>query len=275
MKINLLFSIAVITALNLSSCKKTTASYADVKANAAISSNISQDSIYKGSQVKVFGGKAWVWIKFDSVGKPRQLAITLTNTVFTTVPFDTTLEEQEIVIPAPSQANITAFHDFAIDWSPQGHLPQGIYDLPLFDFHFYTISEAERQAIFTDSNYYQRFRTYPPKKYVPANYGLVNAGGIPGGGCITGVHLYDTTASEFHGQTFTQTFVYGSYNGKVDFYDPMMTLNFLQSTQGFQRSIPQPAKFMINGYYPTKMEVVKHATSTDVILEGFKLRAAQ
>lgn len=273
-KLNILIAFALITCGILESCKKVEIK-PQVLGNKEISNSNLKDSIYKGAPVKLFGGKAWVWVKLNSSGMPKQLAITLTNKVFQTVPFDSSEEEHEIVVPAPPQATITAFYDFAIDWSPQGHLPQGIYDVPLFDLHFYKITETERQAIISDPQYVEHYQNYPGHKYLPKNYDTVYEGGIPGGGCLTGRHRYDITSAEFHGQDFTQTFVYGTYNGKVDFYDPMITLDFLKNTQGFQRTIPQPSKFTPNGYYPTKMEVVKHASSTDVILEGFKLRAAQ
>lgn len=265
---------AILTLAVFSSCKKTGGTLS-FDATGEISNSPLQDSIYKGSPVKAFGGKARVWVKLAKNGSPVKIAITLTNTVLTTVPFDPTEEEQEIVIPAPSQANVTAFHSFAIDWNPLGDSPKNIYGLALFGFHFFTITEAQKQAIIADPNYIQHYSTYPAPGYLPASYSTVSRGGIPGGGCRYCVHLYDTTAQEFHGQTFTQTFVYGTYNAKVNFYEPMMTLNFLQNTESFQRTIPQPSKFTPNGYYPTKMEVVKHAGSTDIILEGFKLRSAQ
>jgi hypothetical protein len=68
--------------------------------------------------------------------------------------------------------------------------------------------------------------------------------------------------------------VYGSYHGAVNFYDPMMSLQFLQNVQSFDRDIPQPEKFTPNGYYPTKLSVIKHEDKTDIIFEKFVLRAA-
>lgn len=257
----------------LISCKKNETSIPSKPSESFRNISNSKDSIFKGEKIKLFSGKAWVWIKRNTDETPKQLAIALTDAVLNSVP-DSSEEEYENVVPAPPGINQTAFQNFGIDWSPQGHLPQGIYDKPLFDLHFYTISETERQSIFTDSNYYQDFRTYPSQKYLPKSYGLIDAGGIPGGGCITGTHWYDTTASEFHGQTFTQAFVYGTYNGKVDFYDPMISLDFLKSTNEFIRPIPQPSKFLVNGYYPTQLHITKHNGVTDIILEKFVMRHA-
>ncbi|MCW3108253.1 MAG: hypothetical protein JWQ09_2759, partial [Segetibacter sp.] len=77
-----------------------------------------------------------------------------------------------------------------------------------------------------------------------------------------------------NGQPFSQTFIYGTYDGKVTFYEPMITLAFLKSTTSFERAIPQPAKFKKAGYYPTKMRVTKHDGVTDIVLDGFVQRQA-
>jgi hypothetical protein len=83
---------------------------------------------------------------------------------------------------------------------------------------------------------------------------LTRGGGVP----MMGAHWVDPTSGEFHGQPFGETFIFGSYEGKVTFYEPMITLEFLKNNSNFERSIPQPAKVQKSGYYPTKMRVVKH-----------------
>ena len=52
----------------------------------------------------------------------------------------------------------------------------------------------------------------------------------------------------------------------------MMTLDFLKTTNSFERQIPQPLAFQPNGYYPTMLRLVKHNGITEIILEKFKLR---
>lgn len=89
-----------------------------------------------------------------------------------------------------------------------------------------------------------------------------------------GKHFIDVTSLEFNKQSFTQTFIYGSYNSKVTFYEPMITLDFLKNVSNFERSIPQPLRFKNAELYPTKMHVVKRNGLTDIILEGFAKRQA-
>jgi hypothetical protein len=139
-----------------------------------------------------------------------------------------------------------------------------IYTLPHFDFHYYMVTEAEVRGA-TDT---AKLNAAPAADYLPANH--VSGGAVP----QMGNHWADITSPEFNGQPFTQTFMYGSYNSKITFYEPMITLNFMKSTTKFSRSIPQPARFKTAGYYPTKMSVSKHDGVTDVILEGFVKRNA-
>ena len=54
----------------------------------------------------------------------------------------------------------------------------------------------------------------------------------------------------------------------------MITRDFLQNTNKFERSIPQPAKFEKAGYYPTKMKVEKHGQQVEVTLSDFQQRQA-
>ena len=112
-----------------------------------------------------------------------------------------------------------------------------------------------------------KFKNWPAPAYLPVTY--FNAGGgVP----KMGAHWVDLTSGEFNGKAFTETFIYGGYDGKVTFYEPMITLDFLKSSNNFERSIPQPAKFQKRGWYPTKMKIIKHDGLTDVILDGFTFR---
>jgi hypothetical protein len=97
---------------------------------------------------------------------------------------------------------------------------------------------------------------------------------VPGGVPQMGTHWVDVTTPELNGGTFTQTFLYGTYNGNVTFYEPMITKTFLDNNSSYQRSFPVPAKFKKDGYYPTKMRVEKINGVTNVILEGFVYRQA-
>jgi hypothetical protein len=246
-----------ITATVLFSCKKD-----DEKAG-----------FFKGNEVAVHDGKAWSWVKLNKEGAPEQLSLTLNDDVLNSVPVgDETggghSHENSVVVPLPEQAVAnTPFKYIGLDWNPYGHDPANVYTLPHFDLHFYMVPKTEVEAAVDMA----KMDVHPAADYLPQAY-------VPGPPVPQmGKHWVDITSPELsqtNPQTFTQTFIYGTYNGRVTFYEPMITLNFLKTTPTFQRSIPQPAKVQQTGYYPTQMRIQKHGSVTEVILDNFIYRQA-
>lgn len=228
------------------------------------------EQIFSGPKQQFHDGKAWSWIRMTKAGVPLQLAISVDDAAMNSLP--TAVKEGEgghhahansIVLPLHQKAmDATLFKTIGIDWNPAGHEPAGIYTTPHFDFHFYLITETERLAA-TDMG---RLTALPNAAYLPPTY--FSTGPVP----QMGTHWLDATSPELapvNPAPFTQTFVYGSYDGKVNFYEPMITLDYLKKTPLLERAIPQPTKFAVAGYYPTKMIVVKQNGVTQIILDGF------
>mgnify|MGYP000951873477 CR=1 FL=1 len=227
--------------------------------------------VYKGPVVKVNNGKAWTWVQLKDDGAPERIAVAIDDAAMNSVPLQPgegdpheDMALNSYVLALHPKASATPFKHIWLNWNPAGHEPPGIYDLPHFDVHFYSITNAEREAMAND-----KLDVLPANEYVPATY-IAPVPGVP----LMGNHWIDATSPELNGQTFTETFLYGSYNGKMIFYEPMITKAFLQSTSNYERDIPQPAKFQQDGYYPTKMRIVKHDGITEVIMEGFVYRQA-
>jgi hypothetical protein len=226
---------------------------------------------FKSPEVTVHGGKSWSVFRQDKDGKPLQLSLVLNDAVLNTVPIGGTgdghdgAHGNDLFIPLHNKAmESTPFRTIMLNWNQNGHEPAGVYDLPHFDFHFYTTGQNDVMA-YTDP---VKMENLPDAAYVPANH--IAGPGVP----MMGKHWIDVTSPELNGQPFTQTFLYGSYDTKVVFYEPMITLNFLKSTSNFERALPQPSKFKTAGYYPTKMRVSKHDGVTEIILDGFTYRQA-
>jgi hypothetical protein len=156
----------------------------------------------------------------------------------------------EFVLPMHPR-NPTPYKHVGINWVPNGHPPVGIYTLPHFDFHFYMITEAERNAIDpSDPQWLKKARNLPSPEYIPANYVSTHvlAGVNPEEETFPrmGLHWIDVTSPELHGATFTSTFIYGSYDGKIIFGEPMITKAFLESKPNFRKELPAAAQ----GYNP-------------------------
>jgi hypothetical protein len=88
-----------------------------------------------------------------------------------------------------------------------------------------------------------------------------------------GNHLIDSQSAEIKDSTpFTSTFIYGALEGELIFWEPMITLDFLQQTQDACLKIPQPDGFRQAGYYPTQYCVRQDARGQRTVsLEGFRL----
>ena len=245
------FFLIAITGIFMLSCKKE-----DKK----------QDGL-ESAKVEFHQGKTWSSLKLTNAGAPEQLILTLDSNVLRSVPAagQPNHHEDEVLIPLPAKAlETTPFKFIMLNWNASGHEPAGIYDLPHFDMHFYMNSPTE-VATFVDQS---KLNTDPGQDYIPAMH--MGGAAVP----AMGKHWIDLTSPELQGNTFMQTFIYGSYDGKIVFYEPMITLDFLKMTTSFQRPIPQPTKFSKAGFYPTVMQVTKQNGQVNIILSGFVSRQA-
>ncbi|MDE3211962.1 MAG: hypothetical protein KGM98_01910, partial [Bacteroidota bacterium] len=263
----------VASSVIVTSCKKEFAkegSSAFVKNPLAQSNDNSiQINTFKGPEIQVGEGKVRSFISISHSGVPQEIGFEMTDSVMFGLP---ATGENSYIIPLHQKAGtVTPFDHMELDWNPQGHPPAGIYTVPHFDFHFYKISLAAQMAIpAEDPTTAKYFNNYPPAGYIPSGY-------VPGpvGVAQMGLHWLDVTSPEFHGGTFTKTFIYGSYDGAVTFYEPMVTKDFLNSTTSSSANFRQPLYFDPTGtYYPTRYNVYRDQTTGNyyVSLGGFVWR---
>jgi hypothetical protein len=252
--------LAAITSLALlTSCKK---------------DNEQIGKTYTGPEQTFQHGKAWTWVQLGDDQNPKRLAIAIDEAAMNSLdPGDSHNSGHNhtnaVSLQFHPDVNIGPFNHAFLDWNPHGHMPDGLYDKPHFDFHFYMISEANRLQIPPFEVDSSKFKIYPAQGLIPQQYIP-----IPGGVPQMGVHWADVTSPELNGQPFTQTFLYGSYDGQVAFYEPMITLDFIKANPSYQRNIPVPARFAKTGYYPTKIRIQKVNGITNIILEDFVYRQA-
>jgi len=103
-----------------------------------------------------------------------------------------------------------------------------------------------------------------PKDYVPE---------LEGQASKEGEHWIKRNSPEFHGQTFTKTFIYGSYNGKLVFVEPMLTNAFLETRPNRIEPIELPAAYSKNTYFPNRYSVKYNRAQQEysVSLDGLTL----
>ena len=210
---------------------------------------------FYGPQVPIGNGNVRSWINITRDGKPLAIGTEMTPTALENLPDDPhDFAHATYILKLHQKAwAVTPFDHITINWNTEGHEPPGIYTLPHFDFHFYKISVADQLAIPPYDVAPAGFDNLPPSDYLPALY-FNPGGGVP----QMGAHWVDVTSPEFHGGQFTHTFIYGSYNGKVTFEEPMITLAVIKNTSYLEKEIRQPKKFdPTDTYYPTRYKIWK------------------
>ncbi len=157
-----------------------------------------------------------------------------------------------------------------VNYNPEGHTPPGIYDVPHFDFHFYTTTVEERTAIEPGVCAVSEPEPHPVPvdcetfevgmRPLPADQqpdGYIFVGAVEP---AMGNHLIDPLSSEFPDAPgydpevgFTHTWIWGTYNGEITFFEPMITKAFLElQNEEVCTAIKMPQALPEAGWYPTE-----------------------
>jgi Domain of unknown function (DUF5602) len=217
-------------------------------------------------------GQVRSWVTLDRKGNPTAVGLTFTEEALSGLPAEPPQGEEwmEISLDLPAQADATAFKHIGLNWNPSGHVPAKIYDTAHFDFHFYTITEEERARITAKGDDLARTQRQPAAGFVPEGY--IYAPNSEH--ARMGAHWINPASGEFQGKTFTTTFLFGSYDGRLIFAEPMITKAFLETKPDVTEPLSLPANYERNAYYPTKYSVRYDAATKEytVALEGMTLR---
>jgi len=218
-----------------------------------------------GTPVKVGKGMARAYVVLDAFSgqTPVELGIALDARALEGLP---TTGESAFSIPLPQKAP-APYRFVLLDWNSHGHEPPGIYDVPHFDFHFYAVPEDAVDAILpSNPDYAAEADNLPTGDYVPPFYTVLAPPGLtPADVAVPqmGVHWVDVRSPELQGmfgnpagyEPFDATFIYGSWDGRFTFMEPMVTLEFLQSHPDEIRTVSQPALYPEPGWYPAAYRV--------------------
>jgi hypothetical protein len=220
---------------------------------------------HNGPAVPFAKGVVKAFVLLDKDGMPVSVGISFSARILNNLPDEPT----EISVSLPQQWTFLPFNHVTLGWNPHGHPPPGIYQVPHFDIHFYMITEEEQLAIPGIAPPYMD--PAPAANYIPPAY-------VQGPGLEQhmGAHWVDVLAPEFNGGQFTKTMVMGSYNANFIFYEPMMTLSYLQSKPDETLPIRQPAAYQLDGYHPTSYRVSYEEQPNEyiILLTGLVWREA-
>lgn len=257
----------LFSTVHLFSCQKENLDSAtpfDVRSQSGIvKASDEKYNIFKGPQESIGDGKVRSWIKLTHDDKPLELGIEFTPGALTGLPEH---GHYSFVIPLHNKAKeATLYEHVGLNWNPEGHEPFNVFGTSHFDAHFMRISNEERMAIpeYTPGSAFDILPApaYRPQGYVP----------FPGGIAQMGKHW---GAMPFPAPgTFSSVLIYGSYNGRMIFEEPMVTLQHMLNGGASNISFAQPQLFHTSGYYPTKYNVYTSADGHYIIsLSNFILR---
>jgi len=220
---------------------------------------------YVGEEAAFGSGKARTYVTNDDNGDPVEIGLVIDEASFKG--FASLSSDVYLSLDYPKQAERTPFKHQFVGYAPHGHEPVNVYDKPHFDLHFYTTTEAEREAITPFDTV--KAQVVPTADFFPPAY--FGTGLVP----TMGVHWLDGTSPELAGALFTETMIWGSFNGKVTFLEPMITYKFIADNKTFEKDLKQPVKYEESGkFYPTKYGFTYDAQSKEyrIYLKSFVKR---
>jgi hypothetical protein len=227
----------------------------------------SKASLTYGPSASFAQGSARTWVRTDAQGDPAAIGIAMTEGALDGLP--TTVSGPSptalmVTLALPAAAAGTGFDHVELGWNPNGHEPTPIYGVPHFDMHFYTVSTAAQMAILpSDPQFAAKAANLPASAFVPARYvpppAPVAANAVP----QMGVHWTDVQSPELNGQPFTTTFIYGSWDGRFIFLEPMLTRAWLLTHPNVTQDVPQPARWAQAGAFPTTYSVSYDAAARE------------
>lgn len=172
------------------------------------------------------------------------------------------------------------FEWVGVNWNPEGHPSPAPppWAVPHFDFHFYIQDREGVRAIrpgicseLINCEDFKRSQKPVPAKYLHSDHIDVGAA-VPD----MGNHMIDSKSPDLvkGGPPFTHTFIYGAYDGRITFYEPMITHTYLASQPDMCQDLKLPKAWETGGTYPTRYCIRYNSEERDytVSLESFLYR---
>jgi len=256
-----------------------------------------------GPEVPVGNGTARMFVELGAKGEPRTVGIALTESALTGLAtrmnttsrcFDKNRDGEishgeclgdfqvELSLPAEAEELGLPLRWATLNWNPEGHAHPAppVWGWAHFDFHFFIASPALVNGIrtgpcgeFINCQDSVRASTPLPARHAPPDYVDVGAAVA-----AMGNHLIDARDPEIADSTlgFSSTFIYGAYDGRLIFLEPMVSHAFLSSRPSRCTPIRVPEAYATAGYYPTSYCVRYDPTSAGyrVTLEGLVRKEA-
>lgn len=243
-----------------------------------------------GEPVAMGKGRVRSYVLHDASGRvPVEVGVAIDEAALEGLPktgsghHDGHMITHEHILQLPA-GHGTPFRFVELNWNPFGHEPDGVYqDVPHFDFHFYTIGKDERDAIMpSDPQFAAKANNVPTGEYVPPFNAALGPPGAPPATIAVpkmGVHWVDVRSPELQKllgkpeafKPFTTTFIYGSWDGRYHFLEPMITrAHILAKRTAIDPKVRDeiipiavPKRYHVPGYYPSAYRITWDAEAKE------------
>jgi hypothetical protein len=202
---------------------------------------------------------------------PTEMGATIPLALVESVPTDVEMvwPPQELAtLPLPTEARVALGIDhMGINWEAHGH-PPASFMTQHFDFHFYSVSEADVRAIDCVDE------TKPTQ--LPARYALPDID-VPGMGvlvglCVPNMGMHAMPAREVsETDPFDASMMLGYYSGRPVFFEPMVSRGLLLQRSDFTLEMPTVPGLPAGVRYPTRFRA-EYVASQEVyrlVFSGF------
>lgn len=153
------------------------------------------------------------------------------------------------------------FRFVRFEYLPNGHVPEGIYDVPHFDFHFFMLDEQTVEAIEPHPAQYTIPKAQMPKNHIRPPLADTDGDGEPDTPLVEkrrGEPITDPSFSEYQeGGEFTHTHLYGGYDpdgdgtGRLTLLEPMITTDFVDQLDTLlEVELQTPSAYFTADEYP-------------------------
>jgi len=265
---------------------------------------VATDEIHTGPPAELGAGTVWTYTTVDAAGNLTALGARFDAAVLEDLPaepdgtapcFDLNgdgsldphaecfmMIRRNLALPAAAAAAAAPFRYLQLNWNPEGHAPPAppAYAAAHIDFHFFATPQADvetlrpgRCGFLMDCEAFERAVIPVPERYMPRGYVAVDAAAAEEGN-----HLIDPASPELADPPapFTHTFIYGSYDGHITFYEPMIAVSYLAGRPHECVDLKLPEAWETAGVYPTRycIRYLAEAAEYTVSLEGFVRREA-
>jgi hypothetical protein len=206
----------------------------------------------KGTAQQTANGVAKSWATLGAHNDVRKVGVTVPLSLIASPPSEpgkgpagsiVVLQFPEVV------QDHTLFNHFELHWEAHGHEPD-VFLVPHFDLHFYAVPESQVRMV------------VPPDPVAPDKNRIPDGFIYPGPGETVpqmGVHAVRPADLQME---FTDVLIFGFYDGKMTFIEPMVTQKTLLQKKDFELKIPVPETLGHSTLYPTMFKA-HYVRSTD------------